>query len=326
MYLTHPPISVEIFSLGPLSIRWYSMMYIFGFLFFSWWTQREITKNRLSFSKNNTIKVSKEIVTDMLFYSMLGIIIGGRLGYALLYNAHYYFIEDPLAIFRPWEGGMSFHGAFIGTYIACQFAIQKMKKITNSFNLLDLSDVILVSVPMGLAFGRIGNFINGELYGRPTSVPWGMIFPKRPELGHYGAPLLPIEQVQHLIDQSKLILEPNITSFIINGQEMVQVPRHPSQLYHVLLEGLMTLAIQLFFYYKVPVSKSRGFLTGTFLISYGCSRIFTEFFREPDTQIGFLAGEWLTAGMLYSLPMIFIGLGLMIYALKKRIPNPIRVN
>lgn len=301
-------------------------MYILGFLFFSWWTQREIMNNRISFTKKNSQALSKEILNDILFYGMLGIILGGRLGYVLLYNAHYYFVEDPLAIFRPWEGGMSFHGAFIGTYIACFFAVQKHKKQSNGFNLLDLSDVVLVSVPMGLALGRIGNFINGELYGRPTSMPWGMIFPKRPELGHYGAPLLPIEQVQDIINKSHLVLQPNITSFIINGQEMIQIPRHPSQLYHVMLEGLMTLCIQMCLYYKIPASKSRGFLTGTFLISYSCSRMFTEFFREPDSQIGFLAGGWLTAGMIYSLPMLFIGIGLLVYALNKKIPNPLRGN
>ncbi|MGL4388199.1 MAG: prolipoprotein diacylglyceryl transferase [Brevinema sp.] len=325
MFLTHPPINVEIFHIGPISIRWYSMMYILGFLFFSWWTQKEITNQRLVFAKNKSLDSSKTIINDLLFYMMMGIIIGGRLGYAVLYNAHYYFIEDPLAILRPWEGGMSFHGAFIGTYIGAFYGLSKMKKDINSFNLLDLSDITLVSVPLGLALGRLGNFINGELYGRPSAQPWSMLFPRRPELGHYGAKLVPIDQVQGIIEKTKLTLESNITSFLINDQQMIQIPRHPSQLYHFMLEGIMTLLLQLFFYYKVPVARSRGFLTGTFLTSYACSRIFTEFFREPDVQLGFLARGWLTAGMIYSLPMLLLGVGFICNALKNKVVNPIRV-
>ncbi|MGL4393777.1 MAG: prolipoprotein diacylglyceryl transferase [Brevinema sp.] len=325
MYLVHPPISVELFSIGALSIRWYSLMYIFGFLFFAWWTQREITQHRLVFSHNKSVDTSKNIVNDLLFYMMLGIILGGRLGYVLLYNAHYYFVEDPLAIFRPWEGGMSFHGAFIGAYVGGIFGLSKMKNLLGKFNWFDVSDIVLVTTPFGLALGRLGNFINGELYGRPSGEAWAMLFPRRPQLGHYGATLVPQESVQSIIDKLNFELIPNITSFIVDGQQMVQIPRHPSQLYHFFLEGIMTFLLQLFFYYKIPASKSRGFLTGTFLMSYGSSRIFTEFFREPDAQIGFLAGGWLTAGMLYSLPMVITGAVLVYLAIKNKLPNPIRV-
>ncbi|MGL5955201.1 MAG: prolipoprotein diacylglyceryl transferase [Brevinema sp.] len=323
--LIHPPIPIEIISIGPLSIRWYSIMYIFGFLFFFWWTKREILSDRIVIAKNLKSDDSVEILSDLLFYMMMGLIIGGRLGYVFLYNPQYYFLEDPLAILRPWEGGMSFHGAFVGTYIAAILGIYKLRNRIATFNVLDLSDIVLISVPFGLACGRFGNFINGELYGRPTAVPWGMLFPRRPEFGHSGAKLLPIEQVQTIIDTANLQLEQNVTEFIINGQSYIQIPRHPSQLYHVFLEGLLTLAIQMIFYYKVPVAKYRGFLTGSFLISYGCSRVFTEFFREPDFHIGFLWGEWLTAGMLYSIPMILIGIVLVVCSIRRKEINRIRV-
>ena len=323
--LIHPAISVELFSIGPISIRWYSLMYIAGFMFFFWWTKREITNDRLFISKNNKLTDSVELLSDQLFYMMLGLILGGRFGYVFLYNPKYYFLEDPLAIFRPWEGGMSFHGAFLGTYIGAMLGMHLFRNRRRMFTLLDLSDVVLTSVPFGLASGRFGNFINGELYGRPTDVPWGMLFPRRPELGHTGGELLPIEQVQSIIDSAKITLETNVTEFVMNGQTFVQIPRHPSQLYHMFLEGFLTLAIQMFLYYKVPASKYRGFLTGSFLISYSCSRIFTEFFREPDSHIGFLFGDWLTMGMIYSVPMFLIGIGLLSYSLVKKQNNIIRV-
>lgn len=322
--LVHPAIPIEIFSIGSLSIRWYSLMYIVGFMFFFWWTKKEIINNRLSFTKNP--QQSIEILSDLLFYMMLGLMIGGRLGYAVLYNPTYYFIEDPLAILRPWEGGMSFHGAFVGTYIGAFVGINILKNRTNLYTLLDLSDIVLVSVPFGLACGRFGNFINGELYGRPTAVPWGMLFPRRPEIGHAGGRLLPKIDVQSIIDKANITLESNVTEFMINGQSYIQIPRHPSQLYHLFLEGLLTLIIQMIFYYKSPLSKYKGFLTGTFLISYGACRTFTEFFREPDSHIGFIYNNWLTTGMLYSLPMFLVGILIVIYSLCLKQNNPLRVH
>ncbi len=323
--LTHPAIPIEIFSIGALSVRWYSIMYIFGFMFFFWWTKREILNDRLLFAKNKNTAESIEILSDLLFYMMLGLIIGGRLGYVFLYNPSYYLFEDPLAILRPWEGGMSFHGAFVGTYGGAIFGIKKLQNRMIKFSLLELSDVVLTSVPFGLACGRLGNFINGELYGRPTAMPWGMVFPRRHDIGHTGGRLLPIEQVQDIIDKANITLEPNITEFILNGQSYIQIPRHPSQLYHFLLEGVLTLVVQMYCYYRVPASKNKGFLTGTFLISYGCSRIFTEFFREPDSHIGYVFGEWLTMGMIYSLPMVIVGVILLKYSFDKKISNAIRV-
>ena len=323
--LIHPGIPVEIFSIGPLSIRWYSIMYIIGFLFFFWWTKREILQDRLIFAKSKKHSDSIEFLSDELFYIMLGVIVGGRLGYVLLYNPQYYFLEDPLAILRPWEGGMSFHGAFIGSYIFGILGLHVSRDKRRPFTTLDMSDIALVSVPFGLAMGRFGNFINGELYGRPTAQPWGMLFPRRPDLGHTGAKLLPIEQVQSIIDKAQITLETNVTQFILGNQTFVQIPRHPSQLYHMFLEGFLVLGIQIFCYYKLSLAKKRGFLTSMFLISYGAMRTFTEFFREPDAHIGFLFGGWLTAGMLYSIPMAITGCVLLIYILKKNEDNLIRV-
>lgn len=323
--LIHPAIPAEIFSIGPLSIRWYSLMYIFGFLFFFWWTKREILQNRIILAKNNLLTDSVELISDQLFYMMLGLIIGGRLGYVLLYNPRYYFLEDPLAILRPWEGGMSFHGAFIGTFLFGMWGLKILQSRRKEFSVLEFSDIVLTTTPFGLACGRFGNFINGELYGRPSDQAWAMLFPRRIELGHVGGELLPIEQVQHIIDKTQLVLEQNLTEFIIGGQTYVQIPRHPSQLYHMFLEGLLTLGLQMFLYYKVPASHYRGFLTATFLIFYSCSRIFTELFREPDSHIGFLYGDWLTVGMIYSLPMLIVGVILLFHSIKQKQMNRIRV-
>lgn len=324
MYLIHPPIPTELFRIGNFAIRWYSLMYIFGFLFFYWWTKHECKKNRISFAKDNKLSTNSEFLSDFLFYIMLGVLLGGRLGYVFFYNFEYYFSENPMSIFKVWEGGMSFHGAFIGSYIGAFVALKIRHSILKPFSLLELSDIVLVSVPMGLAFGRFGNFINGELYGRPTTIPWGMVFPRRPELGHLGATVLPLEKAQAFIDATQLQLIPNITEYTINNATYIQVPRHPSQLYHILLEGLLTLTVQMILYYKIPQSRYKGFLTATFLILYGISRIITEFFREPDIQIGFIAGNWLTAGMILTFPMIVTGIILLIYALKNKKPNIIR--
>ncbi|MGL4367951.1 MAG: prolipoprotein diacylglyceryl transferase [Brevinemataceae bacterium] len=323
MYLIHPAISVEIFRLGPLAIRWYSVMYLLGFLFFYWWTKREITENRIIFSKNGSNEISMNILSDVFFYAVLGILVGGRLGYVLFYNLEY-FIKNPINILKTWEGGMSFHGAFICSFVFATSSLYFRKQQVRSYNPFDLSDIVLTSVPMGLALGRLGNFINGELYGRPAAVPWRMLFPYRPELGHMGAKLLPLQKVQGIIDQTKMTLEPNVTQFVINGQTLVQIPRHPSQLYHFLLEGIFALILQMFFYYKLPASKYRGFLTATFLILYGSARIFTEFFREPDEHIGFIFGDWLTLGIIYSLPMLICGIVLLSVSLYHKTPNGFR--
>ena len=325
MYLTHPAINSVLISFGPLAIRWYSLMYIFGFLFFFWWTTKEIRTKRINFAAPASPQASEVLLNDFLFYGMLGVLFGGRLGYIILYNFSYY-LQDPLAIFKVWEGGMSFHGAFIGTYISCWICIVNRRKVmVKGFSLLDFSDVTLVSVPLGLALGRLGNFANGELYGRPASVPWAMYFPRRLELGHIGATMVPQTEVQPIIDALNFRVVEGLNAITRDGVTYVNVPRHPSQLYHFLLEGMLTLLIQQTLYYKCPFSRNRGFLTGSFLISYGLSRFTVEFFRMPDAQIGYLYAGWLTIGMIYTLPMILLGIYFVMTAIKTKTPNLLRI-
>jgi len=208
----------------------------------------------------------QEHIDDMVFYATLGIIIGGRLGSVLFYNLPYY-LDQPIDIFKINQGGMSFHGGLIGVLLAMFWFARK----TNSrfFNVIDF---IAPVVPIGLGCGRIGNFINGELWGAPSSVPWAMIFP----------------------------------SAYAGG-----VPRHPSQLYEALLEGLLLLII-LWFYSAKP--RPMMAVSGLFLLGYGIFRSSIEFVREPDAHLGYLAFDWLTMGQILSLPMILLGIILLVLA------------
>ena len=238
------PVAFNLFS---LEIRWYSLSYIFGIIFGWLYCKKLIIKN----------DKLKEIFDDLIFYLIIGIIVGGRLGYILFYNLNYY-ISNFSEIIMIWKGGMSFHGALVGIIVTVILFSKKHK--INVFIFLDL---IAISAPIGIFFGRIANFINGELVGKVTNVYWGVIFP-------------------------------NVDS----------ISRHPSQLYEAFLEGIV-----LFFIMNLILFK-KNYKTGTcsymFLIIYGIFRIFSEFFREPDSQIGFIFGS-LSMGMLLSLFMIFAG-------------------
>jgi phosphatidylglycerol:prolipoprotein diacylglycerol transferase len=242
------PIAVHI--AGPLSIYWYGLMYLFSFIV-CW----GILGIRLRQSSLPTITAKQ--LSDILFYSALGIIIGGRIGYMLFYKWSDW-ISHPWLFFQVWQGGMSFHGGLIGVIFALGWYASKTGK-----SVVDITDFIAPVVPIGLAAGRIGNFINGELWGRVTDVPWAMIFPQAGSL-----------------------------------------PRHPSQLYECLLEGIVMFAI-LWFFSRKP--QPRGAVSGLFLLCYGLFRVGVEFFREPDAQIGFMAFGWLTKGQLLSLPMLILG-------------------
>ncbi len=242
-----------LFDFGFLVIRWYSLAYIAGILI-GWWLGKKIILKRLQ-----TLNYSFYIkdFDNLITYLILSILIGGRLGYVLFYNFEYY-LSKPLEIIKIWEGGMSFHGGLIGI-ILCTYWFSNKKKIPTFF----LLDIIACVAPIGIFFGRVANFINGELVGKTTDVFWGVIFP-------------------------------NIDSNL----------RHPSQLYEAFLEGIV-----LFFIMNLIIFK-KNYKTGTcsymFLIIYGIFRIFSEFFREPDSQIGFIFGN-LSMGMLLSLFMIFAG-------------------
>ncbi len=247
--LHYPSIDPVALQLGPLQIHWYGLMYLIGFA--GAWALASFRAPR-----QNPPWSSQE-VSDLIFYAALGVLIGGRVGYMLFYNFPDW-VAHPLEVFKVWQGGMSFHGGFIGVTLSLWFLARKYKQRFST-----VSDFVAPLVPLGLAVGRLGNFINGELWGRETSVAWGMIFP--------GAGPL---------------------------------PRHPSQLYESLLEGVLLFMIMWFFSAK---PRPRAAVSGLFIMSYGFLRFCVEFFREPDAHLGFVGLGYLTMGQLLSLPMIAVG-------------------
>ena len=309
MYLTHPAIDPILFRLGFLEIRWYSLMYIVGVILSYYWFSNEIQKGRLVFSKKGKILESKELLGDFAFYFMVGMMLGGRLGYVFLYNFSYYFLEGNfLAIFRIWEGGMSFHGAMLGIMLSLVLLQRNKAKSLASSSFLDFSDPGVIPVSLSLAFGRFGNFVNGELFGRPTDLPWAMLFPRRIDLGHVGGTFVPLDSVASIVENLNYELIEGVNMFIREGITYVNVPRHPSQLYEMVLEGIVICIILAVLYYRFPkISHRRGFLTGLNFMLYSIFRISVEFLREPDIHMGFLFGDWLTAGMLYSVPAFLFG-------------------
>ena len=253
--LPFPDIDPVLISFGPFAVRWYSLAYIAG-LVLGW---RLIRHHAVKPAFN----ISPNKVNDFLIWATLGIILGGRIGYVLFYNFAY-FAENPGKIFILWEGCMSFHGGLLGVVIATFFSCRQHK-----INFFNLSDLLACATPIGLFFGRIANFINAELFGRVTDVPWGIVFPN-------GGP----------------------------------APRHPSQLYEAVLEGLLLFFALNFIARHAAIQNRSGFLTGAFLSGYAASRIFVELFRQPDPHIGFLLFN-LTMGQLLSLPMLAAGIYIM---------------
>ncbi len=259
--LRYPNIDPVAISLGPLDIYWYGVMYAIGFGL-AWWL------GRLRAKRIDT-PVGPAAMDDLLVYGAVGVVVGGRMGYALFY-ATTPFADDPLAILRIWEGGMAFHGGLIGVIIAMSLYAWR-----HGIHPLALGDFVAPLIAPGLAAGRLGNFINGELWGAPTTLPWGMVYP----------PL---------------------------GPE----PRHPSQLYEMALEGVV-LFLLVWWVSRKP--QPRGLITGVFLAGYGLARFMVEWVRLPDAHIGYLAGGWLTMGQALSAPMIVIGAGFIIWALRQRL-------
>jgi phosphatidylglycerol---prolipoprotein diacylglyceryl transferase len=264
--LPYPAINPVLVSIGPFAIRWYALAYIVGILA-GWYYARAILSAPKLWGGPAPITVVD--FDDFIIWVTLGIILGGRIGYVLFYNfAH--FAGHPLEVFELWNGGMSFHGGFLGCVVAV-VAFAWLRGVP----MLSLGDVTTAVAPIGLFLGRLANFINGELWGRPTDVPWAMIFPT-------GGP----------------------------------VPRHPSQLYEATLEGL-GLLLFLGILVRLGALKRPGLVTAAFAIGYGIARIFCEFFREPDAQLGFLYGG-LTMGMLLCVPLIAAGLGLLAFVLRRQ--------
>ncbi|QDH70790.1 prolipoprotein diacylglyceryl transferase [Marilutibacter alkalisoli] len=261
------------FSLGPLSVHWYGIMYLLGFLA-AWWLGRQrIRAGRLP-------GVDEQGFGDLLFYGMLGVVLGGRIGYVLFY-AFGELIRDPLMLFRIWEGGMSFHGGLVGVMVAALLWARRHK-----LHFFDVADFIVPLVPPGLGFGRLGNYIGGELWGKTTGGDWGVVFPGAlPQQYAY----LPLEELRSLHASGAL------DTFA----------RHPSQLYQACLEGLVMFVV-LWWFSSRP--RPRYAVAGLFALLYGCFRFLVEFVRVPDEQLGYLAFDWLTMGQVLSLPLIALGL------------------
>ena len=274
------PIAV---SLGPLDIHWYGVMYLLAFLaFWGIGNRRAVGQPWWGWTKQD--------VSDILFYGMLGVILGGRIGYMLFYGTDL-LIKNPLSLFRVWDGGMSFHGGLLGVIIAMAWFARRTKR-----SFWGVADFVAPMVPLGLAFGRIGNFIGGELWGRLTDAPWAMIFAKSTGFRSTDTAALNDAWRSGALDH---------------------FARHPSQLYQAGMEGL-ALFIILMWYSRKP--KPRAAISGLFLLGYGVFRLIAEFFRQPDEHLGFLAMQWLTMGMLLSLPMIAAGAVIMLMANKAGSP------
>jgi phosphatidylglycerol:prolipoprotein diacylglycerol transferase len=284
------PVLIEI-PLGfiTLPIRWYALAYIFGFVIGYWLIRRAIDRAHLW--KDDTAPLDRTQLEDLLTWMVGGVILGGRMGYVLFYSEGQ-FLEDPMAILRVWEGGMSFHGGFLGVILAGALFARR-----NSVPPAKLADSLAIAAPVGLLLGRIANFINAELWGRPTDAPWGVIFPG-------GA-------AQDC---------PNVEG---------PCARHPSQLYEAGLEGLLLGLVILYLAFARGWLKTPGALTGLFIAGYGAARFFVELFRQadpqfitPDNPMGYVlnVGAFgLSMGQILSLPMILIGLALLIRARRARI-------
>ncbi len=269
------PVAVQ---LGPLAIRWYGLMYLAGFAA-AWWLGR-------ARARRPGAVISPAQMDDLLFYAALGVILGGRLGYILFYDFESW-LADPLQIFRVWEGGMSFHGGFLGVLVGMWWY---GRRIGRTF--FALTDFIAPLVPLGLLAGRIGNFINGELWGAPGNVPWAI------QLSCANHPS---------VCWDKLLLAPS---------SVLTPPLHPTQLYEAALEGLV-LFLLLWFFSASP--RPVMAVSGLFLLGYGLFRFMVEFLRMPDAHLGYLAYGWVTMGQLLSAPMMLAGVLLLILAYRKQI-------
>jgi phosphatidylglycerol:prolipoprotein diacylglycerol transferase len=256
--LPFPNIDPVLVEIGPLAIHWYGVGYIVGILFAWWYAKRLVTNARLW--PERVMPMRPEDLDDFVLWAAIGVVVGGRLGYILFYDFQRY-LANPLDIFAVWQGGMSFHGGLAGTTLA-MILFARSRRIS----VWTLFDVVAAGVPVALGLVRCANFINSELWGRVTDMPWAFVFPT-------GGPF----------------------------------PRHPSQLYEAALEGLALFVVLRLLTHALLKLKAPGYIAGAFVTGYSLSRIFVEFFREPDAQLGYLAGGWLTMGMVLSLPMVLVG-------------------
>jgi phosphatidylglycerol:prolipoprotein diacylglycerol transferase len=266
--LPFPNIDPIALQLGPIAIRWYALAYLAGVFGGAWYGARLLARKDLWADDRPPFEASA--IWDFAFWAVLGIVLGGRIGYVLFYNLPYY-AANPVEIFALWDGGMSFHGGLVGIMVAIAlFTRAKGGRILSSLDLLGAIGTI------GLFLGRLANFINGELYGAPTTLPWGVVFPTDP----------------------------------------AGLPRHPSQLYEALLEGVVLFLVIWLATYRFRALRRPGLVAGIFGVGYALSRIVVEFVRLPDTQLGYLLGTgWLTMGQVLSLPILLAGLALIAFAM-----------
>jgi len=255
-------------AFGPFAVKWYGLAYLTGLVLGWLYIKRLVADTHLWPKGAPPFEASR--TDDLLFFMTIGVILGGRLGSVLFYEPGHY-LKNPLEVLAVWKGGMAFHGALVGCGLAIWLFARQSK-----LNVLSVMDSCAAAVPIGLFFGRLANFVNGELYGRPTGVPWGMVFPGVP----YQYPQF-------------AAIEPT--------------PRHPSQLYEATLEGLALFLVLRFMTHRLRALQSPGLVTGVFLAGYGLARSFCELFRQPDPSHAFTVGP-LTPGITYSIPMILLGL------------------
>jgi phosphatidylglycerol:prolipoprotein diacylglycerol transferase len=281
--LLFPNFDPELVRVGPFAIRWYALAYIAG-LVLGWQLLRRLV--RLTPAVATAVQAD-----DFLTWATLGVVLGGRIGFVLFYQPAFYF-SHPAMILAVWEGGMSFHGGALGVALATWLFCRR-----NGIPILGFADRVAVCAPIGLGLGRVANFINGELWGRPApvSLPWGMIFPRaepvaNPPPGLYA-------QLQ--------------STLCANLPASLCVPRHPSQIYEMLLEGVVLFCVLFALSRRESLRARFGWLTGAFLIGYGLARITGEFFRQPDVYLGYLIGG-ATMGQLLSIPMIIVGAWLIL--------------
>lgn len=276
-YLVFPQFDPVIFSLGPVSLRWYGLMYLIGFIFAMWLAIYRANQPNSCWSKDD--------VENLLYTCFLGVCFGGRIGYVLFYNLPL-FLDNPLYLFKIWDGGMSFHGGLIGVISVIIWFSRRRQ-----YSVFQISDFIAPLVPFGLGTGRLGNFINGELWGRVTSnTPWAMLFPNS--------------------RNEDLVLLLNNPQWQLLFNQYGVLPRHPSQIYEMLLEGIVLFTILNWF---IRQPRPMGSVSGLFLICYGIFRIVVEFFRQPDIQLGLFNGI-ISMGQILSFPMIVAGIIIMIWA------------
>lgn len=254
------------FTLGPLSVRWYGLAYVVGFICAGFILYHVARRWK--------VRVDVDSLLTIMVCVVVGVIVGGRLGYVLFYGDGYY-LSHPLEILAFNKGGMSFHGGLIGALLSGIVAAR-----FTGIPYLTLADIGCIAAPLGLFFGRCANFVNGELWGAPTDAPWGVVF----------------------------------------GGAAGMMPRHPSQLYEAMLEGVVLFLVLYALSRRVP-PRPRGTFLGLFLVMYGTFRFLVEFVREPDVQLGYLWGGWLTMGQLLSLPLILVGVGVLIFAFTRKLPQ-----